>query len=161
AVSPRLCRRRRGGAAPDPATEPLVGSLTLAELRGYVADRNPDRKRFPNQDRAVTPLARAFARQYGIDPYTPPTLEELFQLARQHAHPVVLDLELKRVPSRPEFIGDDFDGEVAGPLEKRVVDLVWAAGLGERARVRSFDHRSVRAVRRYKNDMTTAVLIAE
>jgi glycerophosphoryl diester phosphodiesterase len=161
AVSPRLCRLRRGHAAPDPATGPLVSSLRLAELRGYVADRNPDRKRFPGQDRAVTPLARRFARKVGIAPYSPPTLKELLDFARQHARPVILDLELKRVPSRPDFIGDEFDGEAPGLLERRVVDAVRAAGAGERTTVRSFDHRCVRAVKQLAPELIGAVLIAE
>src|SRR5690242_7285091 len=52
---------------------PLVSHFTLAELRGYRADRNPDPRRFPDQDAAVTPLARMFAEQHGIDPYNIPT----------------------------------------------------------------------------------------
>src|SRR3954452_15227977 len=45
-ISARLCRQRRGQTAPDLATEPLISSLTLAEMRCYLADRNPDRKRW-------------------------------------------------------------------------------------------------------------------
>src|SRR6516164_3109362 len=44
AVSARLCRRTRGSTSPDPAAGPLVSRLALAELRGYRADRNPDRR---------------------------------------------------------------------------------------------------------------------
>src|SRR5262249_17716397 len=84
-IGSRLCRLRRGQESPDPATEPLVSSLTLADFRGYRADGNPDRRRFPTQDRSVTPLARRFARQHGLDPYTPPTLAELFLFAADYA----------------------------------------------------------------------------
>src|SRR5947207_8750964 len=56
-VSELLCRRLAGTAAPDPATRPLVSSLSLAELRAYRADRNPDPVRFSVQDATVTPLA--------------------------------------------------------------------------------------------------------
>jgi glycerophosphoryl diester phosphodiesterase len=177
AITARLCLLRRGATSPDPATEPLISSLTLAELRAYRADRNPDRRRFPEQDRSVTSLARWFARQHGINPYTPPALDELLTFAgayagdpgrvvgktdeqRQRAAVVVIDLELKRVPYDPAIIGDDFNGHEPGLLERRVVDAV-GASLISRTRVRSFDHRSARAVRLYEAEMTTAVLIAE
>ena len=54
------------------------------------------------------------------------------------------DLELKRVPFRPQAIGDSFDGRSAGVLEDRVLACVRAAGVLDRTTVRSFDHRSVR-----------------
>src|SRR5262249_10726268 len=57
-ISERLCRRLPGSDAPDPAAQPLVSTLTLAQLRSYAADHNPAPQRFPDQDAAVTPLAR-------------------------------------------------------------------------------------------------------
>jgi glycerophosphoryl diester phosphodiesterase len=173
-ISPRLCRLRRGQSAPDPATHPPVSTVTLAELRAYRADRNPDRRRFPAQDRSVTPRARRFARQHGLDPYTPPTLAELFLFTagyaedetktddqRQRARTVAFDLELKRVPYYPELIGDEFDGEAPGLLERRVVEAIEAAHVAYRTAVRSFDHRAVRALRRLEPRVSAAVLIAE
>jgi glycerophosphoryl diester phosphodiesterase len=177
AVSARVCRRRRGCTLPDPAAGPAVSRLTLAELQGYRADRNPDRKRFPGQDRSPTPVARLFAARHGFDPYTPPRLADLFLFAaayageageaggktpaqRNHARRVRFDLELKRVPFHPEVIGDDFDGEAVGALEQKVVDEVRRAGVVGRTTVRSFDHRAVRAVRALEPGLTTAVLIA-
>jgi glycerophosphoryl diester phosphodiesterase len=178
AITGRLCRRTRGSTSPDPATQPPIRGLTLAQLRGYRADRNPDRRRFPNQDRAVTPLARQFARQHGLDPYTPPTVADLFLFAaayageagasagktdeqRDRAGRLRFDLELKRVPYHPEAIGDDFDGDSPGVLERQVVAAVVEAGLAARTTLRSFDHRAVLAVRRLGLRLTTAVLIAE
>jgi glycerophosphoryl diester phosphodiesterase len=173
-VSTRLCQRTRGSSSPDPAAAPLVSSLTLAELRGYRADRNPDRKRFPTQDRTVTPLARRFARQHGIDPYAPPSLADLFSFAaayageagktpeqRERVRGIVFDLELKRVPYHPEVMGDDFDGEAPGLLERRVAEAAAAARATHRTTVRSFDHRAARAIHRLDPRLTTAVLIAE
>src|SRR5690242_19279281 len=49
-VSERLCRLVPGSAAPDPADCPLVSGLSLAQVRGYRADRNPNPLRFPRQD---------------------------------------------------------------------------------------------------------------
>jgi glycerophosphoryl diester phosphodiesterase len=178
AISSRLCRRKRGSTSPDPATEPLVSSLTLAELRGYLADRNPDRKRFPAQDRSATPLARWFAGMAGITPYTPPMLSWLFLFAtayagevgaevgktdeqRERAGHVTFDIELKRVPYHPETIGDDFDGEAPGLLEQRVIEAALPFVDLERVRVRSFDHRAVRAIRRLEPRLSVAVLVAE
>jgi glycerophosphoryl diester phosphodiesterase len=175
-VSARLFRLLPGSLSPDPATHPLVRGLHLAELRGYRAGRNPDPERFPAQDAAVTPLARLFAERHDLDPYTPPTVAELFTFAaayagalgeragktaaqREQAGRVRFDLELKRVPFRPELIGDDFDGRSPALLERRVVEAVLAAGVVERTSVRSFDHRSVRAIRQLEPRLRVAVLV--
>jgi glycerophosphoryl diester phosphodiesterase len=177
-LSERLCRVIPGSGVPDPAHRPTIRSLTLAELRGYRADRNPDSARFPHQDASVTPLARLFAEMQEIDPYSPPTLADLFAFAdayqgvlgakagktetqRAAVRRMRFDLELKRVPFYPEIMGDTFDGSAAGPLEDVVLSCVRAAGMVERTAVRSFDHRSVRALRRLEPALTAAVLIAE
>jgi glycerophosphoryl diester phosphodiesterase len=174
AISPRLCRRKRGGTSTDPATEPLVSSLTLDELQEYVADR----KRLPRQDRSVTPLARWFARKVAIAPYSPPSLAEMVLFAaayageagaaagktrqqRKRAGRVLFDIELKRVPYYPQTIGDDFDGKAPGLLEQRVLEAALPFVEMERLRIRSFDHRSVRAARRQPTQVAAAVLIAE
>jgi glycerophosphoryl diester phosphodiesterase len=173
-VSERLFRLAPRSTSADPASCPLVSSLTLAEMRGYRADRNPDPARFPQQDASVTPLARLFADHMEIDPYAPPTLADLFafvkayggalgaaagktEMQRQRAGAVNLDIELKRVPFRPQKIGDAFDGTHAGLLEQRTVEVLRTSGL---ATVRSFDHRCVRAVRHLEPRITGAVLIA-
>jgi glycerophosphoryl diester phosphodiesterase len=175
-VSDRLCRLVPGSGAPDPASGPRIAELDLAQLRGYRADRNPDPHRFPTQDVGVTPLAEMFAAERGIDPYTPPTLAELFAFAQAYAgemgkragkttdqrdktRRLWFDLELKRVPFRPEMIGDNFDGSAPGLLEQAVVKAVRTAGVLDRTIVRSFDHRSIRAVRRLEPALATAVLV--
>jgi glycerophosphoryl diester phosphodiesterase len=177
ALSERLCSLLPGASAPDPATRPLVRSLTLAALRRYRADRNPDLACFPSQDAGVTPTAAAFAAARGIDPYTPPTLDELFAFAgayggelgarvgktewqRERARRVRFDLELKRVPARPETMADGFDGSGPALLEESVVEVVRRAGMVGRTRVRSFDHRSVLHVRVLEPAIQTAVIVA-
>jgi len=154
----------------------LISRLTLAQLRGFRADRNPDPERFPEQDAAVTPLARLFAQSHGIDPYTVPTLLDLFEFTaayasepgrragksdaqRARAGAVQFDLELKRVPGHPEFIGDGFDGSTPALLEERLVEAIERAGVSQRTRVRGFDHRCVRAVKQLMPSLRTAVLI--
>jgi glycerophosphoryl diester phosphodiesterase len=176
AVSGRLSRRLPHAAVPEPSDQLLISSLTREECRGYAADRNPDPARFPGQDAAVMPLAALFGQQEGLDPYTLPSLAELFRFVTAYvgelgqqagksaaqqarARQVHFDLELKRVPFFPEAIGDHFDGQTPGLLEQRVVEVVRAADMVRRTTVRSFDHRAVRAVRRLEPGLTGAVLI--
>lgn len=176
-VSDQNCRRSPSSPPPYPCNRPLVSSLTLAQVRDFRAECNPDPKRFPNQDATPTALAVRFAESLGIHPYTPPTLADLFAFADAYAGPmgtqagktsqqqerarrVRFDLELKRVPYRPEHVGDCFEGHAPGLLEQRVVDVVRASGAVARTAVRSFDHRSVRAVRRLEPAIAGGVLVA-
>ncbi len=177
-VSNPPCTPIQMGASASLGPFPLVSRFTLADLRGYRADRNPDPRRFPDQDAAVTPLAALFAERYDIHPYTIPTLDELLRFTvdyagelgaeagksaaqRRRASEVLFDLELKRVPFHPETIGDHFDGARAGVLEERIVEAVRRAGVAARTTVRSFDHRCVRLLRRMEPELTGAVLVAE
>lgn len=163
---------------PGQAGSRLIAALSLDEVRAYRVDGNPDRLRFPDQEASLTPLANIFARQQGIDPFTPPTLADLFAFAlayvgqagesagktveqRNRARQVRFDVELKRVPFRGERIGDEFDGHSPGKLERVVIALIQEAGMTGRTRVRSFDHRSVRAVHMLEPALETAVLIAD
>jgi glycerophosphoryl diester phosphodiesterase len=142
----------------------LLSQLSLAELRRFRANRNPDPHRFPDQNPEVTPLADLFARRHGLVPYAIPTLEDLLRFAahyageageqagksesqRRRAREVGFDLELKRVPFHPETINDGFDGSRPGLLEERIVEAVRNADVAARTTVRSFDHRCVRLLR--------------
>src|SRR5437867_3728578 len=58
---------------PAPGEHLLISRLSLADVRLYCADGNPDRERFPTQDSAITPLAGAFAHERGLEPYGIPT----------------------------------------------------------------------------------------
>jgi len=175
-LTDRLCRAIPG-RSPDPGGPMLISGMTLAQVRDYRADKNPDPEGFPAQDAGVTPLARLFAERHGIDPFMMPTLSDLFAFAaayagdlgaaagkteaqRASARSVQFDLELKRVPYHPEFIGDGFDGSAPALLEERLVDAALRAGVGERTIVGSFDHRCVRVVRRLLSSLRTAVLVA-
>lgn len=172
-ISDCLCAPSSGTSGSPPVRE-----LTLAELRRYRVDRNPHPLRFPRQDSTPTPLACAFAEQHGIDPLGIPTVAELFDFAaayagelgglvgksptqRQRAAQARFDLELKRVPFFPETIGDGFDGRSPGPLEIALVEQIRAAGVLGRCAVRSFDHRSVRAVRLLERQLQTVVLVSD
>ncbi|HLN32687.1 MAG TPA: glycerophosphodiester phosphodiesterase family protein [Gemmataceae bacterium] len=177
-VSERRWRLSSGVAPPHSAGHLLISMLSLAQVREFQVDLNPAPERFTKQDATVTPLARLFAQRLGIHPYTPPTLNELFdflkaytgelgalagksEAQRQKARQTRLDLELKRVAFYPMLIGDDFDGEAPALLERSVVEIVHAARMLERTLVRSFDHRSVRALRRLEPGLTASILTAE
>jgi glycerophosphoryl diester phosphodiesterase len=162
----------------ETAIQPLVRKLTLAELRAYRADRNPDPVRFVRQDASITPLARLYAEQAPLDPYAVPSLSDLFAFAKayagelgvqagkteeqqQRARQVCFDLELKRVPFYPHLIGDSFDGSAPALFEEQVVKTIRKAGMVKQTAVRSFDHRAVRAVRQLEPRLITAVLVAD
>ncbi|HTU21162.1 MAG TPA: glycerophosphodiester phosphodiesterase family protein [Gemmataceae bacterium] len=171
------CTLLRLGSAAS-AAPPMLSCLSLADLRGYRADGNPDPRRFPDQSAAVTPLAAWFAQQHGLHPYGIPTLAELLQFTaayagepgmragksqqqRKRAETVGFDLELKRVPFHPETINDRYDGTMPGLLEEAIVEAVRRAGVVARTTVRSFDHRCVRMLRQMEPGLTGAVLVAE
>ncbi len=176
-LCPPVCTRLQSEPDTNSPT-PLVCQLTLAELRRYRADGNPDPSRFPIQSAMVTPLAALFAAERDMHPYGIPTVEDLLQFTaayagelgaragkshrqRQRAETLQFDLELKRVPFHPETINDRYDGTAPGLLEERIVEAVRKANVATRTTVRSFDHRCVRMLRRMEPGLTGAVLIAE
>jgi glycerophosphoryl diester phosphodiesterase len=169
--------RAFGRAGRPPIPSHRVCELTLKELRAYSLDRNPDPRRFREQDPSITPVARTFGWFNKLYAYTLPTLDDLFAFVafyaseegrsagktdeqRERAARLVFDLELKRVPAHPEFIGDGFDGSGPAALERETVAAVRRAGVVERTVVRSFDHRAVRAVKALEPALRTAVLVA-
>jgi glycerophosphoryl diester phosphodiesterase len=174
-ISERLCRRREGANVPDPTCRPAIATLTMAELRGYRADRNPDPARFPSQDAAVTPLAKLYADERGLDPYGLPALTDLLTFAalyagelgrragktdaqRTRARTLRFDLELKRVPFFPENIGEGTERSPRRLLERKLLDSVLP--ILERITVRSFDHRSVRFLKEAQPGVQAAALVA-
>jgi glycerophosphoryl diester phosphodiesterase len=117
-------------------------------------------------------LAERFAAARGFDARAIPTLADFFAfvaeyasdlcktpMQREQARRLIFDIELKRVPFEPATIGDDFDGDKPALLERVVVDAIRSADVVERARVRSFDHRSVLAVKTLEPKLTTGLLI--
>jgi glycerophosphoryl diester phosphodiesterase len=159
----------------DPKASRSIAALTLDEVRWILVDGNPDSARFPAQQALVSPFTQDFATARGLYPYGVPTLDDLFafvadyasDLGREHgksdqqranAARLVFDLELKRLPSAPEAIGDGFVGKYPGLLEQRVVEAMRQAGVVARCRVRSFDHRAVRATRFLAPELERAIL---
>src|SRR5207302_3725900 len=66
-LNPRLFRPLSKRRQLDAGVRRLISSLTLAQLRDFRADQNPEPERFPGQDSTVTPLARLFADHLGMD----------------------------------------------------------------------------------------------
>ncbi len=176
-VTPHHFRPAQGAQVPHPTTLPPVAGLTLRQLQDYRADRNPDPRRFPDQEPVITPLASLFAESSGSEPYAVPTLGQFLAFVeayvgepgrtsgksdqeRARAGQVILDLELKRVPFRPERIGDTFDARQGGLLERQVLQVVESARLAGRTRVRSFDHQVLVAVHGVEPGVQTAILVA-
>lgn len=154
---------------PDPAALSAkdkalwVRHLTADELARYRCASNPDPRRFPDQDPSPTVLA---GDDYGVV-----TLERLFafvdryatsadktEAQRENAGRVRFNIETKRHPERPEYIGDGFDGNEPATFEKCVVALVQERGLAERVTLQSFDHRSLWATRTIAPFLTLAAL---
>src|SRR5438132_4195047 len=85
-LTEQLCRVAPGSrAAVDFHEEPFLSSFSMAELRCFLVDRNPDARRFPRQTHDLSPLAEMFAAQQGMAPYAIPTLVDLFGFARAYA----------------------------------------------------------------------------
>jgi len=154
---------RLDGQAQPPLPAPQISELTLAELKLYRCDLNPNPGRFPTQSAEATSLA--------ADDYTVPTLEELFQFVqryatsplksepqRQNAEQVFFNIETKRKPDRPELIGDDFNGEAPGLFEEQIVALVEQFGLENRVTIQSFDHRSINVIPQLNPQLKTVAL---
>lgn len=176
-LTPAHARVLPGAAVPPPMFYPKISNLTLGQVRGYLVDLNPDASTFGKQSNAPTPVAQAFAMERAIPLYGIPTLEDLFafvaayagrvgrqtkktDVQRRQANQLRFNLEVKRVPFRPSFIGDLFDGCTAGELEKRIIQTARQAGVLERIVIQSFDHRVLRSVRQVEPAMRTAALIA-
>ncbi|MGF1578317.1 MAG: glycerophosphodiester phosphodiesterase family protein [Gemmataceae bacterium] len=175
-LSPTIYRQRPNTNGPRVATRPMVAALTLEQLRGYLADRNPSRRLYPNQDNTPTPVAQAYARQHNIEPYTIPTLADVFAFVaayagnageranktepqRQRAREVRFNIELKRTPSRPQDIGDDFDGTGPSTFERQTVRVIQQVNAVERTCIQSFDHRAVKAARQLSEGLRGAALV--
>jgi glycerophosphoryl diester phosphodiesterase len=176
ALRPGLVRALPEKKVPPPTEEPRIRTLDLEQLRGYAADQNPEPKRFAMQDPKATPTASAFSKSLGLETYRLPTLAELFafvaayagdlgkqagktEAQRKKAAKVRFNLEFKRVPFRPEFVGDAFDGEKPAEFERMVVAEIRKAAVADRTIIQSFDHRVVRAARVLETRLTGAVLI--
>ena len=152
------CRVPEGADLPNPAELAaddqalMIRNLSAEELRQYRCDLNPEPARFPDQSTEPTALA---GDDFGIL-----TLAEVFAFldlyvaseskpfeARSNARTLRFNLETKREPLHPEYIGDDFDGQEPAVFELQLISLLESRRLQERANLQSFDHQSLWAAR--------------
>jgi glycerophosphoryl diester phosphodiesterase len=176
-LTDKLARTDKASNVPPLGERPRISDLTLAQIRGYLADVNPDPRRFPLQDSLPTPAAAEFAARRNIPLCAPPALTDLLDFVagyagelghktgktpaqQEKAQRVHFNLELKRVPFRPEFMGDYFDGKTVGELEAKMIAIVRQAGVVERTTVQCFDHRVIKAVRALEPGILGAALTA-
>ena len=148
---------------PGPLTGRLVRSLTLEELRTLTLPGPRERPAFS---------ATRFAEACGFGPFDVPTLADLLAFVkayagdesktpeqRMRAKQVVVDVEVKRTPFHAEYVGDGFTGAEPTTLERSVIAEIAQAEMFERARIRSFDHRSVQAAKQLEPTIGTALLV--
>jgi glycerophosphoryl diester phosphodiesterase len=83
-LDPTKCRNADGSPL---AADVLIRDLSARELRrGYVCDRLLAGRPRQTNDRALSPVAVAYARTHGLpDAYTKPTLQDLFDFASFYA----------------------------------------------------------------------------
>ncbi len=162
ALWPSKCRLRAD--APGHLQLPVpVRSLSVSDLQHFVCDQNPEPDRFDAQVAEPTDLAK--------DHFSPITLNELFAFVadytrsplksaeqRRAAARVEFNIETKRVPDHPEYIGDDFDGTAPGAFELVLIQTLDAAAMVDRSVVQSFDFRSLRAIHSVRPDIRLSAL---
>ncbi len=163
------CFLPAGSNAPDPKNplrRILISQQPLAAVQAYQCDKNPDSERFPDQAAEALLLA-------GAD-FQIVTLGELFEFVqayaasseksaeqRSNASTINFNIETKRNPDHPEYIGDDFTGGSAGAFELAILDIVRDYALSERVVIQSFDHRSLRVIREIDPDIRLAALTTQ
>ncbi len=123
-----------------------IFSLTAAELAQFDVGRlNPAHQ-----------YAAPWTEQKSFDGERTPTLQQLFELARDarspSGRPVRFNIETKITPTSGDTTPD------AERYAKAVVNAVRAAGMSGRVTVQSFDWRTLRAVKKLAPELPTACL---
>ncbi len=144
-------------------SELMITNLTLAQVKAFRCDRNPEPDRFPEQENGPTALAGSDFRIM--------TLAELFDFVaryavaeeksagqQENARRVRFNMETKRLPDSPQNIDDGFDGVNPGPFELEILHTVEEYGLHDRVTIQSFDHRSLWAIRKVDETIKLSVL---
>ena len=140
-IDPTLCLGPNGQAISKAIP---IRSMTLRQIKGFDCGslKNP---RFPNQ--ILTPGGQKI-----------PTLEEVFDLARNSKEPaaekVQFNIETKITPGLPKL----------SPKPRRfsrlLVREIKKHGMEDRTIIQSFDHRTLHAVKRFSRKIKIAALIS-
>ncbi|RKH06908.1 glycerophosphodiester phosphodiesterase family protein [Corallococcus carmarthensis] len=164
-LSPTKCRHVDGSPLPAPVP---IATLTVAKLQDtFVCDRLLSDRPEQTNDRARSPEAVAFAARAGLpDPYTVPTLRQVFAFAAdqadatheardplraRNARRVRFNVELKRTSRKTDIAPAHGDA---------VAQVINESGLAQRADVQSFDLRAVRSFQE-RHPESRAVLLLE
>jgi len=145
---PRLDPARTRG--PDGAwlspPGPPVGSLSLAELRGYDV----------GAARSDSEVAGRFPEQARLDDVPVPSLTEVLALGEEASGGTVrYNLETKLTPEGAPGV------PAPAPFAEAVIDVVREAGVAARATIQSFDWRTLAVVRQRAPEIARAYLTAE
>ncbi len=127
----------------------MIFSLNAGDLARYDVGRlNPANK-----------YAMQWTEQKAVDGERIPTLQQLFDLARDArspgGRPVRFNIETKITPTSGDTTPD------AARYARAVVDAVRTAGMNERVTVQSFDWRTLREVKKLAPELPTACLTIE
>jgi glycerophosphoryl diester phosphodiesterase len=184
-VSSVRCRRA-DGAPYGPADEQLVKELSLAALQARYTCDNVFRGAPQSNDRALSPVAVAFAAQQGLrDPYVMPSTQELFDFAdfyadwyttgpgrddpraavlADNAEQVRFNVETKSNPrtDRDEK-GNVYAQRTIGPaaFADKVSGVIEASDEQDRADVQSFDLRTLLRVQDTHPDLPLVALFGD
>ncbi|RKH60104.1 glycerophosphodiester phosphodiesterase family protein [Corallococcus llansteffanensis] len=146
-LSPAKCRHADGSPLPAPVS---IASLTVARLQAtYVCDKLLKDRPEQTNDRARSPEAVAFAARTGLpDPYTVPTLSQVFAFAQ--ARRVRFNVELKRINGKTPITPAHGDA---------VAQAILSRGLADRADVQSFDPSALRLLQTRHPTLRTVYLL--
>lgn len=163
-LSPAKCRHAEG----SPLTAPVpIATLTLAKLQAdFVCDRLLPKRPEQTNDRARSPEAVAFAARAGMpDPYTVPTLRQVFAFAADQADAAheardpLRARNARRVRFNVELKRTSLKTDIAPAHGDAVARDIQEAGLDERVDVQSFDLRAVRSVQERHPELRTVLLL--
>ncbi|MBN9688310.1 MULTISPECIES: glycerophosphodiester phosphodiesterase family protein [unclassified Corallococcus] len=163
-LSPTKCRHTDGSPLRAPVP---IAALTVEELQAtFVCDQLLQDRPDQTNDRARSPEAVAFAARAGLpDPYTVPTLRQVFAFAAdqadatheardplraRNARRVRFNVELKRASAKTD---------VAPTHGDAVARVIQEAGLARRVDVQSFDLRAVRSMQDRHPELRAVLLL--
>lgn len=178
--------RRADGKPYTPADDVLIKDLTLAAVQSqFICDKT---FRGPTQlnDQDLSPVTKAFAAAHGLpDPYTPPTVKQLFDFVdfyaayyttgagksdpkaavrAANAKAVRFNIETKINPrTDTDALGHVYADRTLSPerFADTIGGLITARGLQDRADVQSFDWRTLLRVQERFPQVATVALFGD
>lgn len=139
-INPKLCLSQRGDPVPEVPVQ-LLKDFTVQEIQAFdCGSLNPD----PSY----------FTRQQLVSGERIPTLQAVFDLAEAKNPTIHYNIESKVNPLKPD------DTASAMVFAEKLVELIAANHLEERAIVQSFDWSVLRQVKRLNSSIRTSALVS-